>query len=214
MLYIFGYGGFAREVNVFLRKEQLKYGVEFVVDDVYYKEDLDSFPIGIPYSRFIDYFDKEVDKITVAVGDPGDRWTIVRKLFGGDGLINYSSFPNLLLKKSVKGKCVKTLADVGNIFCPGSVITTNVYIGAHNHFNLNTTIGHDCKIGSYNTFSPGVNISGNVTIGNNCYFGTNSSVRQGVKICDNVTIGMGAVVLNDITEPGTYVGVPCKKLSK
>jgi serine acetyltransferase len=27
-----------------------------------------------------------------------------------------------------------------------------------------------------------------------------------------VTIGMGGVVLNDITEAGTYVGVPVKKV--
>lgn len=212
MLYIFGYGGFAREVRAFLKKEDLKEGYQFVVDDEYYVEDSDGYITS--YSNLIEDYCKDSDKIVIAIGDPSARKKVIERLNTVEGLLNYKSFANLNLKKSVKGKCVKTLADVGNIFCPGSVITTNVYIGAHNHFNLNTTIGHDCKIGSYNTFSPGVNISGNVTIGNNCYFGTNSSVRQGVKICDNVTIGMGAVVLNDITEPGTYVGVPCKKLSK
>ena len=131
-----------------------------------------------------------------------------------ENFTNYRSFLNLILKKSVIGGCITTKIGSGNIFCPGSILTANIWIGDHNHFNLNTTIGHDCKIGDFNTFSPGVNISGNVIIGNGCYFGTNSSVRQCVTICDNVTIGMGAVVLNNIVEPGTYVGVPCKKLSK
>lgn len=212
MLYIFGYGGFAREVRAFLKKIYLKEGVEFVVDDPYYREDFNA-PV-IPYSKFTEYWDRHNDQITVAVGDPGDRWGIVRKLFEEQGFVNYNSFPNLFLRKSGKGQPYETSGDIGNIFCPGSVITTNIHIGSHNHFNLNTTIGHDCVVGSFNTFSPGVNISGNVVIGNNCYFGTNSSVRQGVNICDNVTIGMGAVVLNDITVPGTYVGIPCKKLTK
>jgi len=210
MLYIYGHGGFAREVNAFLKKEYAKNYVEFVVDDEYYNEQEKSQVIS--YSTFIDCFDKSEDEIVVAIGDPADRKSIVQKLHSVDWLLNYSSFPNLLLKKSLKGRCIVTSAYQGNIFCPGSIITCNITIGSHNHFNLNTTIGHDCIIGDYNTFSPGVNISGNVTIGDECYFGTNCSVRQGVTICNQVTIGMGAVVLNDITEPGTYVGVPCKKI--
>lgn len=212
MLYIFGYGGFAREVRAFLKKEDLRWGYKFVVDDEYYVEDLDGCITS--YSYLIEDYCKEGDKIVIAIGDPSARKKIVERLNNVEGLLNYRSFTNLLLKKSVKGRSAESSADYGNIFCPGSVLTCNVNIGSHNHFNLNTTIGHDCVIGSFNTFSPGVNISGNVKIGNNCYFGTNSSVRQGVKICDYVTVGMGAVVLNDITEPGTYVGVPCKKLTK
>ena len=31
-------------------------------------------------------------------------------------------------------------------------------------------------------------------------------------ICDNAVIGAGAVVTKDITEPGTYVGIPARKI--
>jgi len=34
-----------------------------------------------------------------------------------------------------------------------------------------------------------------------------------VSICDDVVIGAGAVVTKDITEPGTYVGNPTRKLN-
>lgn len=204
MLYIYGYGGFAREVAAFLpRKTAAEYS--FVVDDEYYEDEIMYRQDVVPYSDFLSEFDS-YDQVVVAVGDTKLRKSIVHKLLTSD----FNLGVNLFLKKSVQGG--DNTYGKGNIFCPGSIITTNVMMDNMNHFNLNTTIGHDCGIGSYNTFSPGVNISGNVTIGDSCYFGTNSAVKEGVSICSGVTIGMGAVVLNNITEPGTYVGVPCKKI--
>lgn len=101
---------------------------------------------------------------------------------------------------------------VGNIICPGTILTTDIKLGHHNIFNLNCTIGHDCIIGDFVTMSPGANISGNVTIGNGCYIGTNAVIREKITICDNVVIGAGGVVVKDITEPGVYVGNPVKKI--
>lgn len=209
MLYIYGYGGFAREVASFLPRKG--YSVNFVVDDEYYGEEMEDWDV-VPYPDFVNHFVKGADRITVAIGDPKIRKSIVDKLLM-EGSTTFGLWGNTFLRKSVQPRDqISNAYGVGNIFCPGSIITTNVMIENHNHFNLNTTIGHDCGIGSYNTFSPGVNISGNVTIGDSCYFGTNSAVKEGVSICSGVTIGMGAVVLNNITEPGTYVGVPCKKI--
>jgi serine acetyltransferase len=42
--------------------------------------------------------------------------------------------------------------------------------------------------------------------------GTQASFRQNVRICDDAIIGMGAVVVKDIVEAGTYVGMPAKKV--
>jgi serine acetyltransferase len=33
-----------------------------------------------------------------------------------------------------------------------------------------------------------------------------------MSICDDVIIGAGAVVLSNITEKGTYVGIPAKRI--
>ena len=43
------------------------------------------------------------------------------------------------------------------------------------------------------------------------YVGSNSTLLP-VTICDDVVIGAGSVVTKDITEPGTYVGNPARKL--
>lgn len=100
----------------------------------------------------------------------------------------------------------------GTIVCPGTYMTVNVKLGAFVIVNLNCTIGHDTVIGDFVTVSPGVNISGNVKIGNLCEIGSNSVIREGITICDNVIIGAGSVVVKDITEPGTYVGNPVRKI--
>lgn len=102
----------------------------------------------------------------------------------------------------------------GAIICAGSILTCNIKIGKHAHFNLQTTVGHDCNIGDFVTTAPSVNISGICNIGHHVYFGTGAGVRQGINICDNVTIGMGAMVVKNIEEAGTYVGMPAINLAK
>jgi UDP-3-O-[3-hydroxymyristoyl] glucosamine N-acyltransferase len=50
-------------------------------------------------------------------------------------------------------------------------------------------------------------------VGDNVSIGSNATILP-VNICDNVIIGAGAVVTKDITEPGTYIGNPARKLLK
>lgn len=55
---------------------------------------------------------------------------------------------------------------------------------------------------------------GNVfALGDNVVIGTGSTVIGPVTICDNVVIGAMSLVNKDISEPGTYVGIPAKKIS-
>ena len=59
---------------------------------------------------------------------------------------------------------------------------------------------------------PGAIVSGNVDIKDRVYLGTNSTIIEKKRICDDVTIGANGVVVRDIINPGTYVGVPVKKI--
>jgi acetyltransferase-like isoleucine patch superfamily enzyme len=61
---------------------------------------------------------------------------------------------------------------------------------------------------------PGSKLLGKAKIGNGCRIGTNSTILPEIEICDDVVIGAGAVVNRSITEPGTYVGVPAKRVQK
>jgi len=48
-------------------------------------------------------------------------------------------------------------------------------------------------------------------IGDRVSIGSNATIMP-VKICDNVVIGAGSVVVQSITEPGTYAGNPARRL--
>lgn len=50
-------------------------------------------------------------------------------------------------------------------------------------------------------------------LGRNIIIGSNSVIMGPVTICDNVVIGAMSLVNKDITEPGTYVGCPVRKIS-
>ena len=42
--------------------------------------------------------------------------------------------------------------------------------------------------------------------------GNNSCIKEKLSVHSLSTIGMGAMVLNDINDTGTYVGIPAKKI--
>jgi serine acetyltransferase len=41
--------------------------------------------------------------------------------------------------------------------------------------------------------------------------GNNSSIKEKIVVGNNIIIGMNSGVVRNITEPGTYVGLPSKK---
>ena len=141
--------------------------------------------------------------VFVALENPIERKKMVEKLPEDTEYFTYIHPTAVIDLKTVEiGK--------GTIICPYCVLTTNIKIGNHCHFNLLSTVGHDSFISDFVTTAPGSKISGNCGIGKYVYFGTNSSVKEKIKICDNVIIGAGACVVKDINNSGTYVGVPSK----
>ena len=85
------------------------------------------------------------------------------------------------------------------------------------------TIGNNCFIGHGVMFTNDKFIKGKpaggdrslwqaTNIGNRVSIGSNVTLLP-VDVCDDVVIGAGSVVTKSITEPGTYVGNPARKLS-
>lgn len=185
-LAIIGAGGFAREVAAWAK---LVYNVTFYVDDQYASGDI----------RPLSSFDPNKSYAVIAIGDPNIRKSIAQRMPEETQFVTLI-YPSVqMLDEMYIGE--------GSIICAGSILTTNIEIGKHSHLNLNTTVGHDCKLGDYFTTAPAVNISGNVTTGECVYIGTNAAIRQKVNITSDVTVGMGAIVLNDINQSGTYKGL-------
>ncbi len=100
----------------------------------------------------------------------------------------------------------------GTVVMPNVVINASTKIGVHCIINTGAIIEHDNKIGDYSHVSVGSRIGGTVTIGSHSWIGIGSTLSNNVTICDRCTIGAGSVVVRDILEQGTYVGVPAKKI--
>lgn len=76
--------------------------------------------------------------------------------------------------------------------------------------NTGAIVEHDCTIDSFVHICPGVNLAGSVTVGKLSWIGIGSSIIQNIKICDEVMVGAGTVIIHDIPEKVTVVGVPAK----
>lgn len=193
-LAIIGAGGFAREVKQWALMSQATglFPLTFYVSD----------HLATPPNRPLSQLDPDRSMAVVAIGDPNAKAKVVQ------GLRHGQRFTTVIHKTSIN----QSQANDGLIMCPFSVVTTDCTIGKHVHMNLHSDIGHDCIIGDYVTLAPGARVSGKCNIGEGVYIGSNAVIREGVTIAPWSIIGANCVVLHDITEAGTYAGVPAKRI--
>ena len=142
----------------------------------------------------------------VAIGSPRSRHKVVNNM-KRQGLPN---FITLIHPSVIKSKYISI--DEGTLICAGCILTVNIEIGKYCIVNINTTIGHEVKIGDFSTIAPIVAVSGNVELDNFTEVGTGSSIRQGVSIGRGAMLGMGSVLTKNIPPLKIYAGIPAKPL--
>lgn len=98
----------------------------------------------------------------------------------------------------------------GTVIMPGTIINADVTIGEASIINSNAVVEHDCTIASGVHISPGVSLAGAVKVNFASWVGIGASVIQQVTIGKNVIVGAGSVVLFDLPDNVTAVGVPAR----
>jgi sugar O-acyltransferase (sialic acid O-acetyltransferase NeuD family) len=96
----------------------------------------------------------------------------------------------------------------------GAVINAAASIGDNVIVNTGAIVEHDCIIGSHAHVATGARLGGGVSVGEGAHIGIGASIRQRVNISRNAIVGAGAVVVKDVPEGVTVVGVPAKVLEK
>lgn len=100
----------------------------------------------------------------------------------------------------------------GTCVMPNAVINNGAVIGKGCIINTCASVDHDDIIGDYVHVSCGARLAGTVNVGNCTWIGIGATISNNVSVCSNLMIGAGAVVVKDITEEGTYIGVPARKI--
>ena len=96
----------------------------------------------------------------------------------------------------------------------GAVVNPGAQIGAGVIINSNAVAEHDTRISDFCHLAPGSVVGGGAVLGESVFLGTSASVLPGITIAPGCVIGAGGVVVRDIEQPGTYVGVPARPLFK
>lgn len=206
---VFGASGFGREVMPLVRASVGDHRLVFV-DDNASVSTLNGHQV-MSYGEFLE-LDAERKFVTIAIADAQVREKLTHRCLG-DGIEVFDvAAANVVVMNDVA-------VGQGMILCPFTTITSNVNIGISFHANIYSYVAHDCVIGNYVTFAPGVKCNGNVLIGDYAYIGTGAIIKQGrpgkpLRIGKGAVVGMGAVVTKDVADGAVVVGNPAKPLAR
>ncbi|ASL68028.1 4-amino-6-deoxy-N-Acetyl-D-hexosaminyl-(Lipid carrier) acetyltrasferase [Bacillus cereus] len=151
-------------------------------------------------SKYIDDYD-----FIVGIGNNVIREKIQRQLEAEE-----ASIPVLVHPSAIIGEQV--YLEAGTVVMAGAVINCCTKIGKGCIINTASTVDHDNVIEDYVHVSPGAHLAGTVKVGRGTWLGAGSVVSNNINITHSCKIGAGAVVIRDITESRTYVGVPVRRI--
>ncbi len=210
---IFGVSGFGREVLPLLRRqlqaEQEPWELVFVDDNP-----TASYVNGQRVLTYAQWIAEPAASrhINIAIANSGVREKLAARC-ESDGV-------QFVI---VKGANVVELDSIemgpGATLCSFVNLTSNIRIGKHFHANIYSYVAHDCVIGDFVTFAPGVQCNGNVVIEDHAYVGTGAILRQGepgapLVIGRGAVVGMGAVVTKSVAAGTTVVGNPARPMER
>jgi sugar O-acyltransferase (sialic acid O-acetyltransferase NeuD family) len=212
---IFGASGYGREVLPLVR-HQLQSALESGDVDLVFVDDYPPAPVVngqrvLTYSQWLNE-PASSRHINVAIANSRMREQLVKRC-ASDGVQFFE----------VRASNVVQLEDVqlgvGFVLCPFVMLTSNIRIGQHFHANIYSYVAHDCVVGDFVTFAPGVKCNGNVHVEDHAYIGTGAVIKQGLPdapliIGRGAVVGMGAVVSKSVPPGVTVVGNPARVLVK
>jgi sugar O-acyltransferase (sialic acid O-acetyltransferase NeuD family) len=196
-----GHGKVVADIAIKMNKWQ---SIAFLDDDESIKTSMGLEVIGKTADVFT--YKDEAD-FFVAIGSNATREKIQEKL-----IAERLNVVSLIHPSAVIGTDVEV--GIGTAVMAGVVINSSTRIGKGCIINTSSSLDHDNVIEEYAHISPGVSLAGTVKVGRLSWIGIGSVVSNNVNICSGCKVGAGAVVVKDITEPGTYVGVPVGRVDR
>lgn len=212
---VYGASGFGRGV-IPLARQQLAAELHADTYELVFIDDGNStsFINGHKVYAFNEFLALESEQkfVAVAIANSQIREKLVNK-------INDAQLKHWSIHASTVISMDEVLIGEGAILCNHVHFTSNIKIGCFFHANYYSYVAHDCIIGDYVTFAPGVKCNGNIHIEDYAYIGTGAVIKQGTPdkplvIGKGAIVGMGAVVTKSVPPGVTVVGNPARILEK
>ena len=155
----------------------------------------------------LEYWRSICDDAIVAIGNGSLRLHFLQKL--KDANFNLA----IVVHPSAR---VSTLAKMGpgSVAFANSVVNIGADIGSGVIVNTGAIVEHDCILSNGVHICPGVCMSGGVYVEKLAWIGIGSVIRQYLSIGANSIVGAGAVVVSDVPDNVTVVGVPAHTMKK
>lgn len=145
----------------------------------------------------------EFEGVLVAIGNNHTRLQKLRDLEGYGARLATVVHPHSVVSEYAVLGC-------GTVVFAGAVVQVDSQIGKGCIINTSANVDHDCELGDAVHVCPGANLAGGVQVGYGSWVGIGASVKQLVRIGSGVTVGAGAVVVNDVPDGVTVMGVPAR----
>jgi sugar O-acyltransferase (sialic acid O-acetyltransferase NeuD family) len=197
---IFGTGGFAQIIYLYLQKDPAFQIVAFTANEWTIKEKtLYNLPI-IPFETIEQTHPPDEFEMFIALGYT-DMNRKRAKFFKeakdkGYSLISYIHPSTIVNDEFQIGE--NCFIFENNVIQPFVKLEDNVIIWTGNVISHHTTIMNHCFIVSH------VAIAGNTVIEPHCFIGMNATIRNGIRIARECIIGAGAVILKNTKEKEVY----------
>ena len=204
-LYIYGASGHAK-VIVDIAERMGAWKICVILDDNAASEMFLGYPVRNS-EECLSHLDPRRDNLVIAIGANAARRRI-------GAILSARGFhlPALFHPSAVIGRDV--IVGAGTVVMAGVIVNPATTIGGFCILNTGCTVDHDNQLGQAVHISPGAHLAGGVTIGDESWVGIGASVIQQRKIGCRCMIGAGAVVIDDVSDDVTVVGVPARPVSQ
>ena len=190
---LYGASGHAKVIIDILEANGVK--IDYIVDDNLELKEL----LGYEVRRNTGEYDEAI----ISIGACEIRQRVVEALKVGKYLS--AVHPSAVVSP-------RAVVEDGSVVMQGAIIQSCAHVGKHCIVNTGAAVDHDCEIGDYVHVAPHATVLGGVKVGEGSWIGAGVVVKQYITIGKNCMIGAGAVVLHDVPDGATVVGVPGKKI--
>jgi sugar O-acyltransferase (sialic acid O-acetyltransferase NeuD family) len=149
----------------------------------------------------------DIDATIIAIGDNGTRRGLARRTQqAGLRLVNAIHPSASIAFNATIGRNV--------VIAAGVVVCANCQIGDSVILNTGCIIDHQTMVGEGSHICPGVRVAGRVKIEPGVFVGIGATIVPNVTLgCESI-IGAGSVVLDDVPQMATAVGVPAAPIKR